>query len=329
MTNQISPSQLLGAVLDRALSSGDGASVDEALILAESDLTNDELCEAANKIRLKWCGNTIDTCSILNARSGRCSEDCSWCAQSRHHNTGVEEYDIIPLAEMIKAVRLNSDHGVRRFSLVTSGRKVAPADISRFTEMYRRARKESSVKLCASMGLLSLDELRRLRESGVTRYHCNLETSSDFFPTLCSTHAHADKLRTIRNAREAGLEVCSGGIIGMGENMRQRLTLAWEAIQAGACSIPVNILNPIPGTPLADTPLIAEDEIVRTVALFRLIAPKAGIRFAGGRMRVSKDATLRMLRGGANAALVGDMLTTIGNSLSDDKALFSEAGYQL
>lgn len=321
--------QLLEKIKARALTEGIGATVDEAMSLHESGIDNDSLCHAADEIRMKWCGNIVDTCSIVNARSGRCTEDCKWCAQSRHHKTGVDEYDIIPLQEMLRAVRLNTENGIRRFSLVTSGRKVSPADIRSFADMYRQAKAVSGIGFCASMGLLGRDELKALREAGVTRYHCNLETSSDYFPQLCSTHTHEDKLRTIRMAREEGLEICSGGIIGMGENMRQRLTLAAEAVEAGACSIPVNILNPIPGTPLADTPLISEDEIVRSVALIRLIAPKAGIRFAGGRMRLSTETTLRMLQGGANAALVGDMLTTIGNSLAEDKKLFSKAGYSM
>lgn len=320
---------LLSDIKERALSTGCGATVDEAVVLAESDIDNDTLCKAADCIRIKWQGDTIETCSIVNARSGRCSEDCKWCAQSRHHHTGVEEYDIIPMEEMLKAVRINTENRVKRFSLVTSGRKVSPADIDRFADMYREIRQHSPIKLCASMGLLNKEELQKLRDAGVSRYHCNLETSSDYFPTLCSTHSHEDKLRTIRMAREVGMEVCSGGIIGMGESMRQRLTMVAESIAAGASSIPVNILNPIPGTPLADTPLISEEEIVRSMALFRLIAPKTSIRFAGGRKRISEDTTYRMLLGGANGALVGDMLTTIGNTLESDKKLFAKAGYKM
>lgn len=314
-------------LLVRVLCSGEGISVDEALALNDT-CSADTLADAADKVRRQWHSDEIDTCSIVNARSGRCSEDCKWCAQSRHHHTGVNEYDIISEEDALAAARLNTRHGIRRFSLVTSGRKVAPADIERFCSIFRRVGSETPLYMCASMGLLGLDELRRLREAGVKRYHCNLETSSSFFPTLCSTHTHADKLRTIALAQEVGMEVCCGGIIGMGENMRQRLELATEARDTGAVSIPINILNPIPGTPLESTPLIGEEEIVRTAALFRLIAPKCVLRFAGGRMRLSHDTMCRMLRGGVNGVLMGDMLTTVGNTVADDKRLFEETGYR-
>ncbi|MCM1482820.1 MAG: biotin synthase BioB [Muribaculaceae bacterium] len=304
---------------------GHGASIDEALALADKYST-DELCDAADRVRARWCGNSVDTCSIVNARSGRCGEDCKWCAQSRHHHTGIAEYDIIPDIEALKAAEHNDRAGVHRFSLVTSGRKVNRCDMDRFFRIYKDIRENTGLFLCASMGLLGREELQALYDAGVRRYHCNLETGSSYFPKLCSTHTHADKLRTIADARAVGMEICSGGIIGMGEDMRQRLELAYEAYSAGACSIPVNILQPIKGTALEDTPLISEDEIIRSVALFRFIAPKATLRFAGGRARLSAETTRRILRGGMNGALVGDMLTTIGNGMDDDFRLFDSVG---
>ncbi len=303
------------------------ATVEDALRL-NSLYSADELADAADVIRVNRCGDIIDTCSIVNARSGRCSEDCKWCAQSRCHSTGVDEYDFVEEAVALKSARLNHEAGVMRYSLVTSGRKVGPGDIGRFCNIYRKVNDATGMYLCASMGLLGRAELQALKDAGVKRYHCNLETSSDFFPALCSTHSHADKLRTIALAREVGMEVCCGGIIGMGENMEQRLTLAREAREAGAVSIPINILNPIPGTPLENVPLISEEEIVRTVALFRFIAPDATLRFAGGRMRLSQEAMARILRGGMNGALMGDMLTTVGNGVAEDKALFRATGYR-
>ncbi len=317
----------IDTLLARILAGGEGITVDEAVALNDM-YSADELADAADKVRRRWHTDEIDTCSIVNARSGRCSEDCKWCAQSRHYHTGVNEYEIISQEKALDAARLNTHHGIRRFSLVTSGRKVAPADIEKFCSIYRAIARETPLYLCASMGLLGLDELKRLKEAGVKRYHCNLETSSSFFPALCTTHTHADKLRTIALARSIGMDVCCGGIIGMGENMRQRLELAAEARDAGAVSIPINILNPIPGTPLESVPLISEDEIVRSAALFRMIAPKCTIRFAGGRMRLSHDTMQRMLLGGVNGVLMGDMLTTVGNTVDDDKRLFAETGYR-
>lgn len=306
---------------------GNPATVDDALKLNES-YSADMLADAADEIRIRWCGDVIDTCSIVNARSGRCSEDCKWCAQSRFHNTGIEEYDFVPEHEAMRAAMLNETHGIKRYSLVTSGRKVASRDMARFCDLYRKLGESTGLYLCASMGLLNRDELMQLKEAGVKRYHCNLETSASYFPSLCSTHTQADKLKTIALAREIGLDVCCGGIIGMGESMRQRLELAEEARNADAVSIPINILNPIKGTKLEDTPLLSEEEIIRTVALFRFIAPKATLRFAGGRMRLSPESMRRIMRGGMNGALMGDMLTTIGNSVADDKRLFSETGFK-
>lgn len=317
--------ELLEQVKLRALE-GIPATVDEAMALNDNCET-DMLCDAADEVRAKQCGKVIDTCSIVNARSGKCSEDCKWCAQSSHHHTGIDEYDIIPVEEMMRALKLNTEHGVRRFSLVTSGRKVDPASIKSFCNMYRNAAKASPIFLCASMGLLTKEELQQLKDAGVRRYHCNLETSASFFPQMCSTHTHEDKLRTIRAAREVGMEICCGGIIGMGESMRQRLELAEEAREAGADSIPINILQPIKGTALENTPLISEEEVIRTVALFRLIAPKCTLRFAGGRARLSAEASERILRGGMNGALVGDMLTTIGNKMGEDNEMFERTGF--
>ncbi|MBD5225205.1 MAG: biotin synthase BioB [Bacteroidales bacterium] len=187
---------------------------------------------------------------------------------------------------------------------------------------------QGGVELCESMGLLSREQLRQLWGSGVRKYHCNLERSPSYFATLCTTHTIQDKLATIRTAKEMGFTICCGGIIGMGETMRDRLELAAMAREAGASSIPVNILQPIKGTPLQNVKKISEDEIERSVALMRFIAPKCTLHFAGGRARLSRQATARILRGGMNGALVGDMLTTVGNNVDDDFKLFKSIGYE-
>lgn len=319
--------RLLEEVKARALQ-GIAATVEEALALNDK-YTVDELCDAADEVRAARCGNEIDTCSIVNARSGRCPEDCKWCAQSARHKTGIQEYDIISEKELMNAVHANSRRGVKRFSMVTSGRRVTAAQIDRFCDLYKKAADESGIYLCASMGLLGKEELIKLRDSGVKRYHCNLETSASYFPELCTTHTHEDKLRTIKAAVEVGMEVCCGGIIGMGETLAQRLELAQEAREAGAASIPVNILQPIKGTPLENQELIGEEEIVRTVALMKFVAPDCTLRFAGGRSRLSAAATERILRGGMNGALVGDMLTTIGNNIDQDYTMFERNGFEL
>lgn len=315
----------LSAVKAEALK-GNPCSVDDALSIAAAYPLND-ICDAADDIRKALTGDNIDTCSIINARSGKCSEDCKWCAQSARHHTGCDEYDMVPEETLNRIITVSNEKGVRRLSLVTSGRKVAPADIDRYCSTYRYIRSKSPIFLCASMGLLSRSELQKLRDAGVRRYHCNLETSASFFPNLCSTHTHADKLRTISAAREVGMEVCSGGIIGMGETLGQRLEMIAEAREAGATSIPVNILNPIKGTPLQNTPPLSEEEIILTIALARLVAPEATIRFAGGRASLSPEATERILHGGLNGALVGNMLTTVGNDIDSDRNIFEKCGF--
>lgn len=312
----------------QAIADGTPATVEDAMEL-NSRYSTDELRRAADAIRQKWCGNEIHTCSIVNARSGRCSEDCKWCAQSDRHHTGVKEYDYIPEDEMMSAFRANRNRGVSCFSMVTSGRKVMPSHMANFCRLFRKASEEGGVKLCASMGLLDREQLQQLWDAGVRKYHCNLETSRRYFHTLCSTHTIDDKLRTISMAREIGFKVCCGGIIGMGETMRDRLELAEMAREAGASSIPINILQPIKGTPLENIDRISEEEVTRSVALMRFVAPKCTLHFAGGRAQLSKEAMARILRGGMNGALVGDMLTTVGNKVDEDYDMFVETGYRI
>lgn len=282
----------------------------------------DELRGAANEIREKFCGNVVDTCSIINARSGFCSENCKWCSQSRHFKTGIEEYEFVDEDELMKLAVYNDQRGVKRFSLVTSGRKVSKKDIEHFCDNYKKLSSETGLYLCASMGLIGEEELRMLKSAGVKRYHCNMETSSSYFGKLCSTHTPDDKKKTIIAARRQGMEICSGGIIGMGETMDQRLEFAFELKELDVDSVPVNILQPIKGTPLENTTLISEDEIMRTVAVFRFILPKVVLRYAGGRARLSKEVQAKILLGGMNGAMIGDLLTTIGNRIDEDYELF-------
>lgn len=310
-------------IKDKVLAGGK-VSLEEALFLSEfKDL--DLLCDAANEIRQKFVGDEVDSCSIVNARSGKCGEDCKWCAQASRFHTGCTTYNFLDDAELMEAAGRNEKEGIRRFSLVTSGRSVTDADLDKFCEQFERLSRETDLYLCASMGLIGKEAMLRLKKAGVKRYHCNMETLSTFFPSLCSTHTPEDKRATIRAAREAGLDVCSGGIIGMGETMRQRIDFAFELAELDVDSVPVNILNPIPGTPLADTAPISEEEIIRTVALFRFILPQKSIRFAGGRLRLSHDSMLRIMRGGMNGVLMGDMLTTVSNTVAEDRELFREA----
>ncbi len=305
---------------------GGSITIEEAVELATNS-NIDELCDAADEIRRRFCGDHMDTCSIVNARSGLCGEDCKWCSQSIKAKSGVKKYEIIDTETLLNLAKRNDSYGVERFSMVTSGRKISGNDADRFCDDYKKIASETGMKLCASMGLVDKSTLKKLKAAGVTRYHCNMETVSQFFPELCSTHTPDDKRKVLRDAKSVGLEICSGGIIGMGETMRQRVEFAFELKELGVDSVPLNVLNPIKGTALESTPLLDEEEIIRTAAIFRLILPATVIRFAGGRARISRDAVKRMMRGGINGTMIGDLLTTTGNNVADDFRLFEECGF--
>lgn len=309
-----------------------GETLDEATLYALADVESEEgrraLRRGAAGITAKYAPRKFDFCSIINARSGRCPENCKWCAQSSHYNTGCEEYGVVDRDESLRASEINADEGVSRFSLVASGRKVTGRDLDSVCDDIRAINTRGRIRTCASLGLLNEEELQKLWDAGVRRYHCNLETAPSFFGTLCTTHTQADKIATIEAARRIGFEVCSGGIIGMGETRRQRMELAIELRKIDPASIPINILCPIPGTPLENVPLISEDEIIDTVALFRFAHPHVQLRFAGGRKRMSRANTVEAMRTGINGAIVGDLLTTIGATMAEDRETVKEAGYE-
>lgn len=287
----------------------------------------DALCQAADKICRHFQPKKVDSCSIINARSGKCSEDCKWCSQSVHYSTACDSYERIDEQEALNAARANKEAGIQRFSLVTSGRALTDSQLEYFCNLIEKIIKETGLYVCASFGLLNEKQMKRLAQAGVRRYHCNMETSEKHFAKLCSTHTPADKHATLRAARNAGLDICSGGIIGMGESVAERLDFAFELRELNPTSVPINILNPIPGTPLESTPLISEEDIVRTVAVFRFILPNQALRFAGGRMRVSDEMQRKIMTGGMNGVLMGDMLTTVSNQIADDRKMFEATNW--
>lgn len=275
------------------------------------------LYAAANEIREKMMGNGVDLCTIMNAKSGRCSEDCKYCAQSVHYQTGVQEYSLLCYDEILERALEMEREGAHRFSLVTSGRGVDEEDFKKLLSIYHRLSQDTHLKLCASHGIISYEQAIKLKEAGVSMYHHNIETSSNYYGQICSTHTYQDRIDTIKNVQRAGLALCCGGIIGMGETIEDRIHMAFEIKQLGIQSIPINILTPVKGTPLQNVDKISPKEILKILAVYRLIIPGAFIRYAGGRITLGEMQNMGF-KAGVNAALVGNYLTTVGNKIKDD-----------
>lgn len=312
--------------LKKRVAQGYEISVHEACSLQDTDL--EELCNAADELRFLFCGDTFDFCAIINGKSGKCSEDCKYCAQSVHYKTDIEEYPLLDGKVVVDEARDNFIKGIGRFSIVTSGKTLKDKEIDALCMIYSRIGNDCGVYLCASHGLLSEKQFKKLKQAGVSRYHNNLETSRNYFPQICSTHSYDEKLEAIRMAKHAGLEICSGGIFGLGETFEDRIDMAFELKSLGVLSVPINIFSPIKGTPLGDSEVIGYDEVRRSAAVFRFILPRAFLRTAGGRGAL-EDKGLRMFSSGVNGAISGDMLTTSGITADIDKKMVTGLGYRI
>lgn len=299
---------------------------EEAIFIYNSDI--DEISKAADEIRRKYCGNDFDMCTIINARSGRCSENCKFCAQSSFYDTNVETYPLLETEKIVEGAKYNEERGVKRYSLVTSGKNVTDKETEQIEETLKVLDKETSISICASLGLLNEAQYRRLKESGLTRVHNNLESSENFFKNVCTSHTFEDKVKAIKEAQKAGLNVCSGGIIGMGESIEDRIDMALKLRELGIKSVPVNLLNPIKGTPFELNKIVSADEFIRVISTYRFILKDAIIRLAGGRALLS-DKGKRAFTSGANACITGDMLTTSGMTIKEDQDMVKSLGYEI
>ncbi|MBQ4492396.1 MAG: biotin synthase BioB [Deltaproteobacteria bacterium] len=313
--------------VEERLFSGGSIDRDAALALTEWP-DKPSLYRLADKIRRHFMGDRFDACAIINAKSGNCMEDCRFCAQSARHRTEAPHYAFIDKEEALRLARDCDAHGVERIGLVTSGRKLNERTLADMERLFAEMARSTGLYLCSSAGLLDEATVSRLAAAGLKRYHCNLEACKNYFPQVCTTHTWEEKAATLRLARAHGLALCSGGIIGMGESIADRVDLALELRDLGVMSIAFNVLTPIPGTPLAHLEPLALDEVLTAIAVFRLINPKAVLRMCGGRQQLGKDQ-YRCFTSGANGAIVGNYLTTNGNELADDLARIKALGFTL
>lgn len=305
---------------------GELISREEAIRLADAPLK--ELTEAADEIRTKMCGDGFDLCTIINGKCGRCSEDCKYCAQSAHYHTScTESYPLLSTEELLEGARHNAAQGVLRYSIVTSGKRLSDREVDQVCESIRTIKSQVPIQVCVSFGLLGEEQFRKLREAGASRVHCNLESSAKYFPEVCTTHTYEEKIETLKAARRAGLSICSGGILGLGETMEDRIDMVLTARDLGVRSIPMNLLNPIPGTPYENNQPLTNEEACRCAAIFRFLIPDASIRLAGGR-GLLPDKGEALFQSGANAAISGDMLTTAGITVETDMKLLKKLGYE-
>ncbi len=308
---------------------GDAAPISSELALellgaAESELPG--ILEAATIVRRARFGDEVHLCSIANARSGACSEDCAFCAQSSCHDTNAATFGLKPASELLASYEESSQLPISHFGLVTSGRGGGRAELDRVRETI--SGRSDGATWCASLGCLDVEALTALKDAGLKRFHHNLETAESFFPEICTTHSYAARLATVRAVKAAGLELCCGGIFGMGESHAQRVELAMTLKEEQVDAIPLNFLVPIPGTPLAHLEALSAPEILRTVAMFRLTNPTAEIKVCGGRAHLG-DMQDQIFAAGATGMMIGPLLTIAGRDAQEDLRMVEALGMKI
>jgi biotin synthase len=319
----MSLSSLTGKVLG-----GEALTREESLSLVDAEGAEAfELFASASRVRERFRPPAVDLCSIVSAKTGLCSEDCSYCAQSKISRARVETHGLVGLDHVAERARAARAWGARRFCIVTSGRAPSKEELGRIARMVSAVRREGLLP-CATLGLLGEGELRTLREAGLHRFHHNLETSRRFFPEVCRSHGYDDKLRTIGAVKKVGLSLCSGGIFGLGEEWEDRVDMALALRDIGADSVPINFLVPVEGTPLAGAEPLAPLEALRVISLYRMLLPDREIRVAGGRLQTLGELNSFVIMAGADGLLTGDCLTVSGRSAEDDLRMIRGYGLE-
>lgn len=285
-----------------------------------------ELVALAHRVRLHFCGDAVEVESLVSAKTGGCPEDCAFCSQAARYHTGVPAHAFLPLDEVLASARSTEALGGTSFCIVVAVRGPNERLLKQVLEAVEAVRRETSLDVHCSLGLLTRDQARRLAEAGVVRYNHNLETARSFFPRIVTTHTWDERYETCLIAKEAGMELCSGGIFGMGETWDQRIEFASQLRELDPAEVPLNFLNPRPGTPLADRPLLAPLEAIRICALFRLFFPKQTLRYAGGRELVLRDLQAMGLLAGVNGLIMGNYLTTTGRPPEEDLRMIDDLG---
>ena len=307
-----------------------GEKISSSELVPLIDLDNPyDLFFGATKIREHFKGNKVFTCSIINAKSGMCSEDCAFCAQSKHHNTNISVYPLLSKHELVEKGMYMASMGANKFSFVTSGKKLSKKEIDTICEAAFLLREKTELKLCASLGLLDEDAAVSIKQSGISRYHHNLETARSFFKNICTTHDYDEDVMTIKVAKKAGLEVCSGGIMGLGEEFSHRLELAEFLSHLDVDSIPINFLNPIKGTKLQNMPILPPLEALMSIAIFRFLNPEKDITICGGREVCLGDFQSWIFLAGANGIMIGNYLTTLGRDINEDLKMIKQLNLEL
>jgi len=286
-----------------------------------------DLFSKANRLREKFHGNKIDLCSIINAKSGACPEDCSFCAQSSHSKTNTGVYPLISRDKILETAVTVKGSGVRRFCIVTSGKKTSGRDLQDICGSIEEIRKTGLLP-CATLGLIGKEELEQLKTAGLHRYHHNLETSEAFFSEICTTHTYREKLKTIEAAKSLGFSICSGGIFGLGESWDDRIDLAFALKELEVDSVPINFFTPISGTPLANRDLLQPLEALKIISIYRLILPDREIRVCGGRPATLREMNSYIFFAGADGLLIGNYLTTSGRDPGEDLQMIRDMGLE-